>query len=107
VSEPSRESLHASRQPRTTTDHSPCARCVELWLFTSVTFDSEERYFAAGLSGVQIGLDSILEMEQTDKESEVPAAAASNIESVPGGNGNSNVSGFVPLVTVVGFHHAR
>ncbi len=39
-----------------------------------------------------------------ERESDVPAAAPPKVESVPG---NGNGSGFVPLVTVVGFHHAR
>jgi hypothetical protein len=49
---------------------------------------------------------SHLEMENSDKESEVPAAAPTNAESVPSSS-NGNGHGFVPLVTVVGFHHAR
>jgi hypothetical protein len=47
-------------------------------------------------------------MESPHRQSEVSAAAPSNVESVPStGNGNGNGHGFVPLVTVVGFHHAR
>jgi hypothetical protein len=43
-------------------------------------------------------------MEHMDKETEGSAAVPAKVESVPD-NGNAN--GFVPLVTVVGFHHAR
>lgn len=51
-------------------------------------------------------MDSPLEMENSEKEAGVSAAAAANVESVPGSS-NGNGHGFVPLVTVVGFHHAR
>jgi hypothetical protein len=47
-----------------------------------------------------------LEMEKSDQESEVPVAPPSNAESVPSSS-NGNGRSFVPLVTVVGFHHAR
>jgi hypothetical protein len=53
-----------------------------------------------------LALDSPLEMENSEKEAGVSAAAAANVESVPGSS-NGNGHGFVPLVTVVGFHHAR
>jgi hypothetical protein len=43
-------------------------------------------------------------MEHTNKEPEVSAAGPAKVETMPG-NGSGN--GFVPLVTVVGFHHAR
>jgi len=45
-------------------------------------------------------------MESPHRQSDVSAAAPSNVESVPR-TGNGNGHGFVPLVTVVGFHHAR
>ncbi|PMD47590.1 hypothetical protein L207DRAFT_576363 [Hyaloscypha variabilis F] len=45
-------------------------------------------------------------MESPDKEPVVSAAAPANAESVPSSS-NGNGHGFVPLVTVVGFHHAR
>lgn len=45
-------------------------------------------------------------MDKPDKTAGVPAAAPANVEAVPSGS-NGNGHGFVPLVTVVGFHHAR
>jgi hypothetical protein len=45
-------------------------------------------------------------MENAGKEAGGPAAASTNVEAVPGSS-NGNGHGFVPLVTVVGFHHAR
>jgi hypothetical protein len=56
--------------------------------------------------GVVWASDSHLKMESPHRESEVSAAAPSNVESVPSSS-NGNGHGFVPLVTVVGFHHAR
>jgi hypothetical protein len=45
-------------------------------------------------------------MENAGKEAGGPAATSANVEAV-GGSSNGNGHGFVPLVTVVGFHHAR
>lgn len=46
-------------------------------------------------------------MEHPDTVAEVSALPANaNVESVPSSS-NGNGHGFVPLVTVVGFHHAR
>jgi hypothetical protein len=45
-------------------------------------------------------------MENSGKEAGVSATTPANVESVLGSS-NGNGHGFVPLVTVVGFHHAR
>ena len=45
-------------------------------------------------------------MDNPDKGPDVSAAAPASVESVPSSS-NGNGHGFVPLVTVVGFHHAR
>jgi hypothetical protein len=86
--------------------------CGERWLFflffRGYLFDKKKdlrRGLALGF-GVVWASDRHLKMESPHGESEVSAAAPSNVESVPSSS-NGNGHGFVPLVTVVGFHHAR
>jgi hypothetical protein len=57
--------------------------------------------------GIEVSaLHSTLDMENAEKEAGLSAAAPAIAESVPSSS-NGNAHGFVPLVTVVGFHHAR